>query len=114
MAVRAWLSSGVMASARPSTVSSPTGALSCGRIADGRAFSSDDAALIRRGLAEEERKKGRFAGAIRADEAEAFAAVDLKRGLLKKDAAAEGFGDLGYSEHAERPKEPQKRRFANG
>ena len=58
-----------------------------------------DAAFVRRGVAKDERKERGLARAVRADEADAVAAVDLQRGVVKKGAAAEGLGDLGYGEH---------------
>ncbi len=48
-----------------------------------------------------QREERGFARAVRPDEADAVAAIDLQRGVLKERATAEGFGDLRDREHRE-------------
>ena len=66
---------------------------------DRRALLDRDRAGIRRSLAEDEREERRFARAIRADQADAIAAIHLERHILEEDAPGERFGDLGNGEH---------------
>jgi hypothetical protein len=67
---------------------------------DSGGFFERNLPLIRRSFPQNEREQRRFSRAIRPDQADAIAAIHLKRSLFKKRTAAKGFGDLGNREHA--------------
>jgi hypothetical protein len=54
-----------------------------------------------RGILKQKREQRRFAGTVRADQADFFASVDVKRHLAEQSAAGVGFADIGNGEHAE-------------
>ena len=58
-----------------------------------------DFARVGRCVIENEREERRFAGAVRADKADAIAAVHLERDILEEDAPGERFADLRNGEH---------------
>ena len=66
------------AHASSSTVSSPTGRAFLREEAERRVLFENHAAIVRRGVAEDERKERGLAGAIRADEADAILAIHLE------------------------------------
>ena len=73
-----------------------------GEEAEGDAAFHHHATVVRRGILKQEGEERRFTGSIRADEADFFAPVDVKRHLAEQSAAGEGFADIGNGEHGKR------------
>ncbi len=72
-----------------------------GEEAEGDAAFHGDLAVVGALFAEDDGEERGFAGAVGADEADAFAAVNLEGDVAEKHAAGEGFGDIGELQHAE-------------
>ena len=70
------------------------------QVAERDIFLERDFARIGRSFIENEREERRFAGAVRADKADAIATIHLERDILEEDAPGERFGDLRNGEHA--------------
>ena len=68
-------------------------------VAERDTFLERDFARVGRCFIENEREERRFAGAVRADKADAIAAVHLERDILEEDAPGERFADLRNGEH---------------
>jgi len=70
-----------------------------GKVADHGPLVALDGAGVGFVLLEDEAEERGFAGAVRADEGDAFAVVDLHGGVLEQRAAAEGFLEFANREH---------------
>ena len=64
-------------------------------VAGARVAAHGDGAGIGLDLAGEDAEQGGFAGAVAADQAEAFAFGDAEGDVLEEEAGAEGFGEAG-------------------
>ena len=80
--------------ASSSTVSSPAGAVLLRQKSDRGRFLERHRAVVRRRLAENERKERRLSRAIRTDQPDAIAAIHLERHVFKENSSGERFGDL--------------------
>lgn len=70
-----------------------------GEVSDDGVFVAFDGAFIGTILVEDHAEESGLAGAVRADEGDAFAPVDGHFGFAKERAAAESFGDFVDGEH---------------
>ncbi len=70
-------------------------------VAGDRVFVAVDGAFVGLVLIENHAEKGRFPGAVRADQGDAFAPVDRHFRLTEKRAATEGLGQFLDREHGE-------------
>jgi len=72
-------------------------------VAEGGPFVALDGAGIALIAAEDEGKNGGFARAVRADERDALAVVDLHVGLFEEKTAAVGFFEIADGQHGRKP-----------
>jgi len=82
-------------------------------IADGGAAVECDFAAIGFLVSEDHIDEGGLAGAVGADKAEAFAAIDLQRRVAQQFARSEALGDFNDGQHPKAANLPRKPRRAS-
>ena len=69
-------------------------------VADAQFFRHRDLAVVGRFFTDDHPEQRRFAGSVRADEADLFARVQLERGVDEEDLAAVLLADAREGDHA--------------